>query len=244
MCAFYWSTHLINRLVGSLVDSFIQWMSDRLGGWLTRGLVVAGKLLERSQKIAYNLHKLSSKSDGPVKPGHRVSITHLYLSLSLSVQWLCWSVSVCCIMATRVRAWTHTQAHNRLTAFVQDYPGWPVPEETFPSHTHPDHRTSFINFCQLIHNIRPLCSVYLLHSPLWQPISRSALVFLLVLDPLLHSLCISSPNHAWSRCFHLWCVTCENSWTKYKNSIFRSYWILSMLRRNLSTHFAKICPYF
>jgi len=123
MCAFYWSTHLINRLVGSLVDSFIQWMSDRLGGWLTRGLVVAGKLLERSQKIAYNLHKLSSKSDGPVKPGHRVSITHLYLSLSLSVLWLCWSVSVCCITATRVHAWTHTQAHNRLTAFGPGLPG-------------------------------------------------------------------------------------------------------------------------
>ena len=98
-------------------------MSDRLGGWLTRGLVVAGKLLERSQKIAYNLHKLSSKSDGPVKPGHRVSITHLYLSLYLSVQWLCWSVSVCCIMATRVHAWTHTQAHNRLTAFGPGLPG-------------------------------------------------------------------------------------------------------------------------
>ena len=35
----------------------------------------------------------------------------------------------------------------------------------------------------------------MLDSPSPQPLSRSSLVFLLVLDPLLHTPCISSPNH-------------------------------------------------
>ena len=35
----------------------------------------------------------------------------------------------------------------------------------------------------------------MLDSPLGQPLSRSSLVFLLVLDPLLHTPCISSSNH-------------------------------------------------
>ena len=35
----------------------------------------------------------------------------------------------------------------------------------------------------------------MLESPLWQPLSRSSLVFLLVLDHLLHTPCISSPSH-------------------------------------------------
>jgi len=34
-----------------------------------------------------------------------------------------------------------------------------------------------------------------LDSPFWQPLSRSSLVFLLVLDPLLHAPCISSSSH-------------------------------------------------
>ena len=41
----------------------------------------------------------------------------------------------------------------------------------------------------------PLCSVYELDSPLGQLLSRSSLVFLLVLDPLLDTPCISSRNH-------------------------------------------------
>ena len=36
---------------------------------------------------------------------------------------------------------------------------------------------------------------YLLDSPLMQPLSRSSLVFLFVLDPQLHTPYISSPNH-------------------------------------------------
>ena len=66
-----------------------------------------------------------------------------------------------------------------------------------PTHTHPDHRTSFIIFLHLQYNDpwHPLCSVYELDSPLGQPLSRSSLVFLLALDPQLYTPCISSPNH-------------------------------------------------
>ena len=41
----------------------------------------------------------------------------------------------------------------------------------------------------------PLYSAYELDSPLEQPVSRSSLVFPLVLNPQLHTPCISSPNH-------------------------------------------------
>ena len=41
----------------------------------------------------------------------------------------------------------------------------------------------------------PLYSAYVLDSPLEQPLSRSSLVFPLVLNPQLHTPCISSPNH-------------------------------------------------
>ena len=43
--------------------------------------------------------------------------------------------------------------------------------------------------------LHPLGSVYVLDSPLRQPLSRSSLVFLLALDPQLHTSCISSPSH-------------------------------------------------
>ena len=41
----------------------------------------------------------------------------------------------------------------------------------------------------------PLYSTYVLDSPHVQPLSRSSLVFLLVLNPQLLTLCISSPSH-------------------------------------------------
>jgi len=46
------------------------YLMDGLIDCLVTGL---GKLLERSQKIAYNLHKVGSKADPAVKPGDRVS---------------------------------------------------------------------------------------------------------------------------------------------------------------------------
>ena len=64
-----------------------------------------------------------------------------------------------------------------------------------PTHTHPDRQTSFINFLHLLWSVAS--SLFSLRA--WQsfpqPLSRSSLVFLLVLDPQLHTLCISSPNH-------------------------------------------------
>ena len=58
-----------------------------------------------------------------------------------------------------------------------------------PTHTHPDQRASFITF------LHPLYSTYVLDSPHVQPISRSSLVFLLVLNHQLHAPYISWPSH-------------------------------------------------
>ena len=83
---------------------------------------------------------------------------------------------------------THTQPFNGLlsgTTRVGRYQ-----KKHSPTHTHPDHRTSFIIFLHLQRS----SSVYELDSPLGQPFSRSSLVFLLALDPQLHTPCISSPN--------------------------------------------------
>jgi len=89
---------------------------------------------------------------------------------------------------------THTQPFSRLwsgTTRVGRYQ-----KQHSPTHTHPDHRTSFIIFLHFttINGIL-FCSFYVLDSPLVQPLSRSSLVFLLVLDPQLHTPYISSPNH-------------------------------------------------
>ena len=88
---------------------------------------------------------------------------------------------------------THTQLFNSLwsvTTRVGRYQ-----KKHSPTHTHPDigHPLSYSS----IYNDpwHPLCSVYELDSPLGQPLSRSSLVFLLALDPQLHTPCISSPNH-------------------------------------------------
>jgi len=79
--------------------------------------------------------------------------------------------------------YTHTQPFNGRwsgTTRVGRYQ-----ENHSPTHTHPGYQTSFINF------LHPLCSVYMLDNTLVQPLSRSSLV----LDPLLHTPCISSPSH-------------------------------------------------
>jgi len=88
--------------------------------------------------------------------------------------------------------------NNRLTAFGPGLPGWPVPEETF-SHSHPSSSPDIR--CQLpplttIHSILfiQFTRLAVLFDNL-SPVSRSYLVFLLVLDPLLHTPCIFSPSH-------------------------------------------------
>ena len=127
-----------------------------------------------------------------------VGACHLY-------DWLWYAVSVilggaftvhCHPPAQQPRKSQTTHTHNRLTAFVHDYLGGLVPEETSPSHTHPDYRTSFINFLYLPRSIASsLFSLLASQSTFPQLLSRSSLVLLLVLDPLLHTLFISSSSY-------------------------------------------------
>jgi len=89
---------------------------------------------------------------------------------------------------------THTQPFNGLwsgTTRVGRYQ-----KKHSPTHTHPDQRTSFIIFKSIYNDQwHPLCSFYMFDSPLVQALSRSSLVFLLALDPQLHTPYISLPNH-------------------------------------------------
>ena len=86
-----------------------------------------------------------------------------------------------------------------------------------PTHTHPDHQTSFINFLRLLQSLasslfnlhawQSFSTTSLMHtaqvkdmakttaSPNVSYLSRSSLVIFLVRDPLLHTPHISSPNH-------------------------------------------------
>jgi len=91
---------------------------------------------------------------------------------------------------------TNTHTHNRLTAFVRDNRGRPVPEKN----THPLTPILIIGHPLSSSSIysdpwHPLRSFYVLDNPLGQPLSRPCLVFLLVLDPELHTPYFSSPNH-------------------------------------------------
>ena len=47
----------------------------------------------------------------------------------------------------------HTHTHDRLTAFGPELPGWAGTRRNTHQHTHPDHRTSFINFLHLQRSI-------------------------------------------------------------------------------------------
>ena len=94
---------------------------------------------------------------------------------------------------TYARTHAHTQPFNCLwsgTTWVGRYQ-----KKHPPTHTHPDHRTSFIVF---LHLQRSMAStLFILRA--WQSSRttslQSLLVFLLVLNPQLHTPCISSPNH-------------------------------------------------
>jgi len=88
---------------------------------------------------------------------------------------------------------THTQPFNGLWSGTT--PVGRYQKKHSPTHTHPNHRTSFIIFSIYNYPWHPLCSVYELDSLLGQPLSRTSLVSLSALDPLLHTPCISSPNH-------------------------------------------------
>ena len=93
-------------------------------------------------------------------------------------------------------AFSTTHTHNRLTAVDPGLPG----KAGTRRNTHPLTPILIIGHLLSTYSIyydpqHPLCSVYVLDNPLWQPLSRSSLVFLLVLDPQLHIPCISSPSH-------------------------------------------------
>jgi len=64
-----------------------------------------------------------------------------------------------------------------------------------PAHTHPGQLIPLSPFSICNGPWHPLYSAYMLDSPLEQPVSRYSLVFPLVLNPQLHTPCISSPNH-------------------------------------------------
>jgi len=90
-------------------------------------------------------------------------------------------------------AHTHAQLFNSLWYILVDYPGRPVPEETL-THSHPSWSSDILY--QLppfttIHSI--LCVQFTSLTVLCDNLFRSSLVFLLALDPLLHTACISSP---------------------------------------------------
>ena len=87
----------------------------------------------------------------------------------------------------------HRNNNNHLTAVCPGQPGRPVPEETF-TRSHPSWSTYFLYHLSPFAMV-PLYSAYVLDSPLEQPLSRSSLVFPLVLNPKLHTPCITSPSH-------------------------------------------------
>ena len=104
---------------------------------------------------------------------------------ALAVKRLCVRACVCVCVPN----WhTHTRTHDRLMAGITRVGRYQ--KKHSPTHTHPLSPSSIYN-----DQWHPLCSFYLLDSPLVQPLSRSCLVFLLVLDPQLHTPYISSPNH-------------------------------------------------
>ena len=74
---------------------------------------------------------------------------------------------------THTRTHAHTQLFNGLwsgTTQVGRYH-----KKHSPTHTHPDNRTSFINFLHLLRSTAPPCSVYVQDCSLWQPLSRYTL---------------------------------------------------------------------
>jgi len=85
---------------------------------------------------------------------------------------------------------THTQPFNDLLSGTTRV-GW-YQKKHSPTHTHPDHRTSFIFFLHLQRSMAS--SLFSLRA--WQSSWTTSLqVFLLALDPQLHNPCISSPNY-------------------------------------------------
>ena len=85
--------------------------------------------------------------------------------------------------------------NNHLTAVCPGQPGWAGTRRNIHPLTPILVNVLFLSPFSICNGPRhPLYSAYVLDSPLEQPVSRSFLVFL-VLNPQLHTPCISSPNH-------------------------------------------------
>ena len=113
--------------------------------------------------------------------------SYMLCELTMIKQWRYWNKVLSSILHT------HTQPFTGLlsgTTRVGQYQKKHSPTHTHLIIGHPLSSSSIYN-----DPWHPLRSVYELDSPLGQPLSRSSLVFLLVLNPQLHTSCISSPNH-------------------------------------------------
>jgi len=93
-----------------------------------------------------------------------------------------------------VRSYTITTTTTVLWPFVRDYPGEPVPEETFI-------RSSILIVIQplsassIYHDPQhPPCSIYVLDNLFAQPLSKSSLVYLLAWSRSRHTPYISLPS--------------------------------------------------
>ena len=128
----------------------------------------------------------------------------------------------------------HTQTHNHLTAFVRDNPGRQYQKKHSPTHTQPDHRTSFIIFLHLQRSMAS--SLFILHA--WQSSRTTSLQVLFGL-PLGLGPWTSYSIHFFtqSSSFFYRC-TCP-----YQRSLFRcSTNVMSSIRNlSLSAPYMEIC---
>ena len=91
---------------------------------------------------------------------------------------------------------TNNDNDDRLTAFDPGQPGWAGTRRNIHPLTPIRIIVLFLSPFSICNGPwHPLYSTYVLDSPHVQPLSRSSLVFPLVLDPQLHAPYISSPSH-------------------------------------------------
>jgi len=95
----------------------------------------------------------------------------------------CVRVCVCMICMCYWHTHTHTQPYSGILSGTT----WMSRYQKKHTHSHPSWSSDTLLSTSSIYYDpwHPLCSVYMLDSPVPQPLSRSSLVSLLVLDPLL-----------------------------------------------------------
>ena len=105
---------------------------------------------------------------------------------------------------------SHTYTHNRLMAFGLGLPGQAGTRRNSPTHTHPDHRTHFINFLHLLRSTAS--SVLILHA--WQSFSTTSLQVLFGLPLGL------GPSTSYSMHFFTQSSSSFRSTCPYQRSLF------------------------